>query len=314
MKLVVEFEWLGIDHSTPAHIGSSGYIYLSLHPKSAALWLSLIPSICLSIFGALVAIYIFKYGTYVALDNNSKWKFASFSILGQIVGQLFDYEYYSVSSNAGEMLLLVGLTYLVYLAQYELSQAASYADFLHRSNGAFFAIKQAISDTKNHIDIEIGLNVKQTNNNNAWGGTTGNGHDNGNGNNLDSKLPYQNRISGRFVADYVRKHKASMDRKPPSAELLATITASRDGEDDIDSDAETDEGENLERVSDAKVHGGNVTLALNRERDTVVLHSNLESSNSGSGSTSPTGRSSVGGRSVTGDVSAGHIVLDLSEF
>jgi len=148
IKLIVEFGWLDVNNNDPVMTGSAGYAYLIEHPTSLALWLALIPSMCLSVFGVLVATYIFKYGTCVALENNSWWKVSSFAIIFQVVGQFFNHDLYTVTSNAGELVLLMGLTWCVWLAQYELSLAASYADFLHRSNSAFTAVSSVKAEAQ----------------------------------------------------------------------------------------------------------------------------------------------------------------------
>jgi hypothetical protein len=175
MTLITEFGWLDVDNKDPSMVGSAGYAYLAENPRSKALWLSLIPSMCLSLVGLLVATYIFKYGTYVALDNNTWWKAASFFIVFQIAGECFSYDVYPVTSNAGQLLLLVGITWCVWLAQYELSMAASYADFLHRSNSAFKAVSVLKADP------------------------------------MRLSLTGGRRSSGPFVADYVRKNREALD-------------------------------------------------------------------------------------------------------
>ncbi len=216
MQLIVEFEWFDVNNQQPIGAGSAGYAYLIDNPGSVALWLSLFPSICLSFFGILVSHYVFKYGSYVALDNNTLWKLMSFTIIFQIIGQCFYSDLYPVTSNGGELLLLVGLTIIVFLAQYELSQAASYADFLHRSNRAFKAISLAKSD----IDAITTVMIENASSNKAY-----------------------KRGSGTFVAEYVRNHRISIDGKPPN---LADIEAGGGGEEEGSGSDTEDE----ERVSD----------------------------------------------------------------
>jgi len=219
MKLIVEFGWLGVDHKDPMMTGSAGYPYLIDHSKSLALWLALIPSMCLSVFGVLVATYIFKYGTYVALDNNFWWKVSSFSIVFQIAGQCFNHNLYAVTSNAGELFLLMGLTWCVWLAQYELSMAASYADFLHRSNSAFKAVNTVKAEAQRE-------SLKRSSNANA----------------RNSKPK-----SGALMADYMLTH---------HRESLNKWTSGNDGDGDGDDDCSTDDEKFTERVQDLKVHGG----------------------------------------------------------
>ena len=54
-----------------------------------------------------------------------------------VVSHAFSYKAYPITSNAGELVFLMSLTSLVYYVQEELSTAASFADFLRRSNQAF---------------------------------------------------------------------------------------------------------------------------------------------------------------------------------
>lgn len=221
IKLIVEFGWLGVDNKDPAKTGSAGYAYLIDHSHSMALWLALIPSMCLSMFGALVSLYIFKYGTYVALDHGTWWKVSSFAIVGQITGQCFNHNLYAVTSNGGELILLIGLTWCVWLAQYELSMAASYADFLHRSNSAFKAITTVKAEAQ-----RLSLSLSR--------------------NSLNKKgLPYEPK-SGAMVADYMLTHRESMSK-------WTSGSTEADDEDDVSTD---DEGAFTERKSDLKVHGG----------------------------------------------------------
>lgn len=224
MTLIVSFGWFNVDNQTPTATGAAGLIYLADYPTSTALWLSLIPSICLSLFGSLVAIYIFKYGTYVALDNNTVWKGSSLTIIFYIVGSFFGPTLFPVTSNGGELILLFGLTLIVYLAQYELSQAASYADFLHRSNRAFKAISLAKADVEK-------LTSRVIDRVNATERKTG------------------RRTSGTFVADFVRKHRRSQDGSPPKLEELEA------GEDST-FEGSDDEAARGDIQGDLTVHGG----------------------------------------------------------
>jgi hypothetical protein len=54
-----------------------------------------------------------------------------------VAGQIPGTSYYSVTSNAGELALLIGLTRMLQVVQDELYLTAGYAEFLHRSNLAF---------------------------------------------------------------------------------------------------------------------------------------------------------------------------------
>jgi len=58
-------------------------------------------------------------------------------VAGVIAGYCFSDTVYPVTSNAGELALLLGLTFLLALVQHDLQLAAGFADFLHQSNLAF---------------------------------------------------------------------------------------------------------------------------------------------------------------------------------
>lgn len=60
---------------------------------------------------------------------------------------------YSIVSNAGEIILLIGVTVLVFLVQEDFSLAGSYADFLRSSNMAFL--------TSIPISAEPGLAIRE---------------------------------------------------------------------------------------------------------------------------------------------------------
>ena len=53
------------------------------------------------------------------------------------MGQIWECPYYPTTSKAGELFLLIGITFNVFLMQKDLALAGSFADFLHRSNLAF---------------------------------------------------------------------------------------------------------------------------------------------------------------------------------
>lgn len=56
---------------------------------------------------------------------------------------------YSVTSNAGELALLIGISGIVFLIQKDLALAGSFADFLHRSNKAF---NKAVKSDSESVD------------------------------------------------------------------------------------------------------------------------------------------------------------------
>ena len=55
----------------------------------------------------------------------------------QGIGQCFGSSVYHVTSNAGEVALLIGVTFIVGLVQRDLVIAGSFANFLSKSNKAF---------------------------------------------------------------------------------------------------------------------------------------------------------------------------------
>jgi hypothetical protein len=55
----------------------------------------------------------------------------------QGIGNCFGTSVYQVSSNAGEVALLIGVTFIVGLVQRDLVIAGSFANFLSKSNKAF---------------------------------------------------------------------------------------------------------------------------------------------------------------------------------
>ena len=73
----------------------------------------------------------------LSLTYIRRWRIALLAVLCQAVGQCFGLGVYPVTSNAGELVLLIGTTYLLKLVQDELAIAGSLADFLRQSNVAF---------------------------------------------------------------------------------------------------------------------------------------------------------------------------------
>jgi hypothetical protein len=66
------------------------------------------------------------------------------------VGQIFGTHVYPVTSNAGELALLIGAAYFLYLAQDDLLLTAHFADFLHQSNAAFGRVEGSNPETWSH--------------------------------------------------------------------------------------------------------------------------------------------------------------------
>jgi hypothetical protein len=55
---------------------------------------------------------------------------------------------YAVTSNAGELALLFGVTLLVFLVQEDFSLAGSFADFLRSSNVAFLSSERPATELR----------------------------------------------------------------------------------------------------------------------------------------------------------------------
>lgn len=127
-----------IPNETPL-IGSGGYMYLAENKYSLSLWLNLIPPIVLSFISITVGIVLFRYGRDYTLSvyHTRRWRLILLCALCQAVGQIFNVDVYAVTSNAGELALLCGLTLLVKMVQDDLSVAGAFADFLYESNTAF---------------------------------------------------------------------------------------------------------------------------------------------------------------------------------
>ena len=135
MSIFVNFSL--VSHDDAPHAGSGGYAYLAQHSASLAAWLSLIPPIVLSFASLFIGLSVHRYGKYNALGLVNHWKLFWLSVAGLITGYCFSDTVYPVTSNAGELALLMGVTGLLYLVQQDLQLAASFADFLHHSNRAF---------------------------------------------------------------------------------------------------------------------------------------------------------------------------------
>ena len=166
LGLTLAFGWAGLDNTNPLYVGSAGYAYLHGNASSAALWISLLPGFWLIILTLTVGSFLYKYGVYVALSNNVQWKLMYFMVAIVILSHAFSYNAYPLTSNAGELVFLMSLTSLVYFVQEELATAASFADFLRRSNQAF----AQLDEEKKRI---AELNVA---NDNSEGNYEGGGH------------------------------------------------------------------------------------------------------------------------------------------
>jgi hypothetical protein len=83
--------------------------------------------------------WIDRYGGNLTfgLVSKHRWKLLVPCALSEAIGHVFYPSVYLVTSNAGELMLLFGVTSLLNLVQDELGLASSFADYLHRSNIAF---------------------------------------------------------------------------------------------------------------------------------------------------------------------------------
>lgn len=137
MELAVSFNWGSLDNSDPKYVGSGGYAYLNGHASSTTLWLTLLPRMILCIASLIIGSFLYKYGVYVALGNNMQWRAINFISAVLVITQSFSYDAFPITSCVGEVAMLLSLTWAAHLTQEDLAIAASFADFLHRSNDAF---------------------------------------------------------------------------------------------------------------------------------------------------------------------------------
>lgn len=153
MGILVNFSI--VKHSQAPKTGSGGFAYLAEHANSLSVWLSLIPPIALSYMALVISIAIHRYGKYHSLGLVNRWKYFSFFGLSVIVGYCFSYSVYPVTSNAGELTLLLGVTGLVWFVQKDLYMAGTFADFLHRSNLAFTPLPKNIVSALEILEREM---------------------------------------------------------------------------------------------------------------------------------------------------------------
>lgn len=122
--------------------GRSGFITLAKYPNDGELWLALVPSIFLSILAIIMGYNLYCYGDNMTMSlgkDSTYWLVISFAVILLALGQVAGTFYYSVTSNAGELAMMIGMTRMLVVIQNELTVTASYAEFLHRSNLAFKA-------------------------------------------------------------------------------------------------------------------------------------------------------------------------------
>ena len=153
MSILVNFSI--VEHGLAPKTGSGGFAYLAKHADSLSIWLSLIPPIAVSFMALITSIAIHRYGKYHSLGLVNRWRYFSFFGLAVIVGYCFSYNVYPVTSNAGELTLLLGLTGLVWFVQAELFMAGTFADFLHRSNLAFTPLQKNVVSALDVIEREM---------------------------------------------------------------------------------------------------------------------------------------------------------------
>ncbi len=73
----------------------------------------------------------------IGLRGRGRWRVLLVGTFAQIVGQIFDKNVYLLTSNGGDLLLLIAMTYSFNLIEEDLEQTGAFADYLHRSNMAF---------------------------------------------------------------------------------------------------------------------------------------------------------------------------------
>lgn len=160
MTLLVNFRITDAD-SKDNNVGEGGYTSWS-DDSSMAMALSLVPHIFLGLWALGHTYMMSRYGSKMtlALEGNAYWKLPLPCAVLYCVSIIFADTIYPIFSNAGELVLLLGLSFAVYLDQNDLKTVSSFADFLHRSNAAFAtskAIKLMDSDGRRTGD-DVGGN------------------------------------------------------------------------------------------------------------------------------------------------------------
>jgi hypothetical protein len=153
------------DYDSNIH-GRNGYKALETHPLSIDYWLSYIPPIFLSIISLVVGISLYSYGNNltIGLLHTRRWRLILPCVICQAIGQVFySSKVYPTTSNAGEVILLLGTTLLLHLVQKDLARAGSFADFLRKSNIAFNKNNGSLSSVTSYNNInnsrEISMSV-----------------------------------------------------------------------------------------------------------------------------------------------------------
>lgn len=129
--------------------------YLCVHFFLSPVNLFLLPSTEIDTITCFIFVFLaysrHRYGSSytIGLKHLFKWKLLILASLAQAVGQIWDTEQYPVTSNAGELALLMGVTCFLHIAQDDLILTAHFADFLHQSNAAFQRAKRKDSSESN---------------------------------------------------------------------------------------------------------------------------------------------------------------------
>jgi hypothetical protein len=137
VSILVDF-FIVRDSGTP-HCNYGGFEYLSKHPNSVPCWLSLIPSIFLSIEAIVIGFAMQRFGTYhsIKVGHSKRWLLIIFGALCKVVSICFGYHVHTVVSVAGDIALLGAITLMTKFIVSELVTLGNFADFLRQSNIAF---------------------------------------------------------------------------------------------------------------------------------------------------------------------------------
>ena len=73
----------------------------------------------------------------IGLTTRKRWRVVLFCSLILSVGYIPGSQLFTITSSIGELVMLIGASFLVYLVQEDLFLAGSFADYLHKSNLAF---------------------------------------------------------------------------------------------------------------------------------------------------------------------------------
>ena len=89
-----------------------------------------------------------RYGSNLTfgLAGKHRWKLLVPCALLMVLSSFFSSRIFYLTTNGGELFILLGATALLNLVQDELGLASSFADFLHRSNLAF---------KRSHVELEL---------------------------------------------------------------------------------------------------------------------------------------------------------------